>query len=375
MAALRFPRMSRYRVALVHMGAACDVAPDPRLVPVIDALRAAGLDVVAVGSGDAHSEDTRKRLRGCDGTLVWVDPLGDAGDRTALDATLRASATDSVWVSAHPDVVDTIGTKEVLVSTRTLGWGSDCHLYQDAEEFCRLFPTRLATHGIRVLKASRGNGGRTVWKVRVQREDQDTATRRPLGPEDPVLVQHAAVRDGTETSMALSQLMSQCARVYESWNGTGRLVDQEFVPSIVSGMLRCYLVGEKVIGFARQYASGTEATGPLEVRVEQSLDRGTVFGLPSAKVMYGAEEPAFAGVRHLLETDWVPGMQRLLDVATRDLPMLWDVDLVVGPTRTDGEQRFVLCEINASCVTPFPPAVPAAIARRVLERQASLGGS
>ena len=55
-----------------------------------------------------------------------------------------------------------------------------------------------------------------------------------------------------------------------------------------------------------------------------------------------------------------------------DLPALWDVDLLIG----DGSAgtRFVLCEINASCVTPFPPAAPPRIAvhvRQVMDRRAN----
>jgi hypothetical protein len=38
------------------------------------------------------------------------------------------------------------------------------------------------------------------------------------------------------------------------------------------------------------------------------------------------------------------------------LPLLWDCDFMFGPPHADGSDRFVLCEINVSSVSPFPPS-------------------
>jgi hypothetical protein len=332
---------------------------------VVEALRDAGLDVDCVSYSDTRALEVAERLRRCKGVLVWVDPLSDDGERTTLDALLRDLAGQGLWVSTHPDVVDTIGTKKVLVDTRAIGWGSDTYLYASLGEFRDRFPARLAIDGVRVLKASRGNGGRTVWKVRTD----GSGSTSIVSPEDRVLVQHAVVRDATETVMTFSELMSECERVYESWDQTECLIDQEYMPTIAQGLVRCYLVGDRVVGFARQYPHGTTARGPLDVHIDPTILGDRIFGLPSPKVMYDADEPAFAGLRFLVETQWVPGMQQLLAVETRDLPTLWDIDLLLGPASPDGSERFVLCEINTSCVIPFPPAAPAVIARHVLEHR------
>jgi len=58
-----------------------------------------------------------------------------------------------------------MGVKEVLHTTKHLGWGTDTHLYVIAEAFRTQFPERLQADGPRVLKQNRGNGGRGVWKV------------------------------------------------------------------------------------------------------------------------------------------------------------------------------------------------------------------
>jgi len=47
--------------------------------------------------------------------LVWVNPIEQGLDRSRLDPLLRDVAATGVFVSAHPDVILRMGTKEVLV--------------------------------------------------------------------------------------------------------------------------------------------------------------------------------------------------------------------------------------------------------------------
>jgi hypothetical protein len=86
--------------------------------------------------------------------------------------------------------------------------------------------------------------------------------------------------------------------------------------------------------------------------------------------MYAPDEPAFSVLRQRLETEWVPGMLELLGLVADDLPALWDVDLLLadldpGSPRGPGG-RFVLCEVNASSVIPFPPEAPSRVAAHVI---------
>ena len=46
--------------------------------------------------------------------MVWVDPIVNGRDRTVLDGLLRDVADRGVFVSAHPDVILKMGTKDVL---------------------------------------------------------------------------------------------------------------------------------------------------------------------------------------------------------------------------------------------------------------------
>jgi len=98
---------------------------------------------------------------------------------------------------------------------------------------------------------------------------------------------------------------------------------------------------------------------------------GETFGLPAAKTMFNSEAPEFQALRTRLEHEWTPQMQQVLDLRDADLPSLWDADFLFGPRPENGEDSYVLCEINASCVTPFPPGAPAVIATTVARRLAA----
>jgi hypothetical protein len=106
----------------------------------------------------------RAKLAAFDGVLVWVNPIHEGRNRANLDTLLREVTARGVWVSAHPDVILKMGTKEVLHRTRTMNWGCDTALYRTAEAMRAELPVRLAT-GPRVIKRNRGNGGQGVWKV------------------------------------------------------------------------------------------------------------------------------------------------------------------------------------------------------------------
>ena len=335
-----------------------------RLAPVFAALRKQGLSARPVVYSDAWASQARDELLGVDAVLVWVDPVSGEGERTTLDTILREAAQAGVWVGSHPDVIAKMGTKEVLYSTRELGWGSDTHLYATPAEFRRQFPARLAADGIRVLKPSRGNAGIGVWKV-ILGDGRGGAV--VPGPDNPVRVQHALVRDETTEQTTLAEAMSRAETAFAAYAGTGRLVDQVFSRRIDSGIVRAYLVGDRLVGYARQYPKGLSPDEQAANSPGPAPAVETIMGLPSHKTMYPPDEPAFARLRDLLEHEWVPGMQKILDIDTTSLPVLWDADFLFGPKTPDGEDTYVLCEINASSVMPFPPEAPAELARATRE--------
>ena len=122
-----------------------------RFKAIFAALADVGVDAEAVVCEDDVLDIVRAQLTRLDGVLVWVNPIHEGRNRANLDALLRDVAARGVWVSAHPDVVEKMGTKEVLHRTRTMSWGCNTAFYRTVEAMRTELPARLAT-GPRVIK-------------------------------------------------------------------------------------------------------------------------------------------------------------------------------------------------------------------------------
>jgi hypothetical protein len=86
-----------------------------------------------------------------------------------------------------------------------------------------------------VLKQYRGNGGNGVWRVEVI---EGTRLR----------VRHAQ-RGSSEEEMELDSFLTRCEPYFA---GDGRMLDQPYQARLVDGMVRCYLVRDRVAGFGEQ---------------------------------------------------------------------------------------------------------------------------
>src|SRR4051794_18319287 len=105
------------RVALVHRGdrSARDAGTmaKPTLTAVATGLEQAGLVAEPVVYDDDWADEVHEQLLTVQAALVWVDPITGDQDRARLDTILRAVASAGVLVSAHPDTILKIGTKDV----------------------------------------------------------------------------------------------------------------------------------------------------------------------------------------------------------------------------------------------------------------------
>jgi hypothetical protein len=297
--------------------------------------------VGSVRQRDVYSDDSvdavRAQLLELDGVLVWVNPIEHSLDRSLLDALLREVATRGVWVSAHPDVILRIATKEVLVDTREMSWGTDTRLYRSIGELSGALADRL-TSGPVVLKQHRGMGGGGVWKVE-------------LGANPPdLVVQHAAGGAPPET-IGLPAFLERCEPYFE---GDGLMVEQPFQPRLPEGMIRAYLSHDRVVGFTHQFPRGLMPPGP--------------DSRPSDKRWDSPDEPRYADLRGRIETEWVPELERVASVTGSDLPVIWDIDFLYGPKTSNGEDTYVLCEINASSTFAFPEFAMPEVARAAVAR-------
>lgn len=308
----------------------------------------------AVYSDDFYV-DVREQLLQVDTVLVWVNPIHEGRDRTVLDTMLREVAAAGVFVSSHPDIILKMGTKEILYQTKGMEWGAaDTQLYNSIENLQESLAVSLQRGEVRVLKQYRGHSGNGVWKV----EAPDLPDGQRLTSNSRVLVQHAQ-RGEVAEEIPFSEFLDRCKPYFAN---SGKMIDQRFQPRLQEGMLRCYLVHDQVAGFGFQSVNALYP--PAAGQPVHSAPQ------PGPRHYFPPTMPEAQRLKQKMEAGWIQEMQRLLDIPTHQLPVLWDADFLFGPRTAVGEDSYVLCEINVSSVAPFPnSAIPFIVAAVMKQAQ------
>jgi hypothetical protein len=308
-----------------------------RLHAMFAAFANLGVEAEPVVYADDRVERVREQLRSLNGVLVWVNPIEQGHDRSSLDPLLRTVAVEGVFVSAHPDVILRMGTKQVLVDTCEMGWGTDTRLYRSLDELRLTLLSRVAEAGPVVLKRHRGMGGNGVWKVEA-------------GDHGVVSAQHA-LGGAPPEQMTIEEFLDLCEPYFADG---GPMIEQPYQARLAEGMIRAYLSHDRVVGFTRQYPRGLMPPGE-DTR-------------PTSKRFEPASTPSYAALRDLLESAWIREMQSILGLNRHALPVIWDADFLYGPKDATGEDTFVLCEINVSSTFAFPEFAMPIVAEAALAR-------
>jgi hypothetical protein len=328
------------RVALLYPGdrAARDRSDRAasRFAALFEAFAAAGVAAEPAVWHDDFADDVSAQLHQVQAVLVWCNPIEDGRRRDRLDAVLRKVAQAGIFVSAHPEAIHRLGTKDVLFETRELPFGSDVVRIDSLAQLASELPQRLQ-HGARVLKQHRGHSGIGVW--RVERSSDGLLT-----------VQHAQ-RGSAPQRMDTPTLQATLAPYFDPAAG-GHMIDQAWQPRLAEGMVRAYLVEDRVAGF------GHQAINALHPEAAQ----------PGPRLYHGPELAGFQDLRQPLERGWVTQLCRRVGLARDQLPLLWDCDFMLGEAVPGEPQRFVLCEVNVSSVSPFPPSCIAPLVEAAIRR-------
>jgi hypothetical protein len=307
-----------------------------RFAALFDAFAAAGIAAEPAAWNDDVADAVAAQLRRVQAVLVWCNPIEGGRRRDRLDAVLREAAAHGTFVSAHPEAVLRLGTKDVLFETRDLPFGSDVARVGSLAQLRAELPQRL-NRGPRVLKQHRGHSGIGVWRVEA------------ASPER-LRVRHAQ-RGSAERDMGLSELLATLAPYFEAPAG-GHMIDQAWQPRLSEGMVRAYLVGQDVAGFGHQAVNALHPDEPQA----------------GPRLYHGPDLPQFKGLRRRLESGWIRMLRERVGLAAEHLPLLWDCDFMFGEPSESDPERYVLCEINVSSVSPFPPSCIAPLVEAVAHR-------
>jgi len=314
---------------------------DSRFARTAAALAEKGIAVEAAPYLADAVEDLREKLMRVDGVLVWINPIVDGRDRAALNNVLAEVAASGIFVSAHPNVIAKMGTKEVLFRTRTMGWGCDTRHYPTLAAMHKELPESLATGEARVLKQARGHSGDGVWKVELA-DHAGTSTASGVAPQADVRVRHAK-RGSVETTMSLAAFIAQCKPYFSRGDG---MIDQIYQRRLPDGMVRCYLVRDRVAGFGEQLVNALYPAEP-GAAVNSAPQ-------PGPRLYYPPARADLQRLKDRLEREWLDQLCSLVGVEKAQLPILWDADFLYGEKDADGADTYILCEINVSSVYPFP---------------------
>ena len=313
--------------------------------PLAEALSEVGFAPSSVLYHDDRAKLLVNDLQQYAAVLVWVDPIVQGRDRRVLDQLLADVSDRDIFVSTHPEIIQKIGTKRVLYTSRQMSWGGDTEMYTDHTDFEQRFIPSLGNSSIRVLKQYRGSSGNGVFKVYLDEADRQR-----------VCVIHAPAANEIRR-LSKEDFHAEFRGFFE--NG-GLLVNQRWAGGITNGMVRCYISGTKVAGFGYQEAIAMcPATDDPKGKVR-----------PTSRRFYFSEDCGlFQDLRKVMETTWIPQLQDIHAIDSSMLPLLWDVDLFINDVNCNqAEQKYTLCEINVSCVSPFPPSCARYIAAELKQK-------
>jgi hypothetical protein len=294
-----------------------------------------GFQVQSVLYNDEIADNLYHELTHFDAILVWINPIEQGKDRRKLDSLLVAVANHGCFVSTHPEVILKMGTKDILYKTKDIGWGSETKMYVSYEDFVERFAESIQKSGIKVLKQYRGNGGNGVYKIIKGASDKE------------VMVIHAKNSNEAQR-LSWGDFFNEFKPYFFN---QGLLIEQEWNANLANGTVRCYLSGNKVVGFGYQ-----------EINALYELDiNNTKVTLPPSRRFYLTENCGlFSDLKEVMENSWVPQLQKSQFIANEMLPVIWDADFFINNINSNtAVGKYSLCEINVSCVSPFPPsAIP-----------------
>ncbi|MFO1269417.1 MAG: Cj0069 family protein [Rubrivivax sp.] len=196
----------------------------------------------------------------------------------------------------------------------------------------------------------RGHSGIGVWRV------ETVGATEAMGGDPLQRTAEAAPCAARleEEIVDMPALLQRMATYFEPAQG-GHMIDQAWQPRLAEGMVRAYLVEDRVTGFGLQ---AVNALHPTDMQ-------------PGPRLYHGPDLSQAQLLKQQLESAWIEQLRQRVGLPREQLPLLWDCDFMLGDSAAGAAQRYVLCEINVSSVSPFPPSSIAPLVEAVKARLAA----
>lgn len=268
-------------------------------------------------------EDLYKLSKDTDAVLVWVNPVDRDIETGYFEKYLRDMKDQGKYVSSQPDAVIKIGTKKVLFELSGTRWSSNTFLHENESTFIEL-EERLNIDSFRVLKQHRGNDGIGVYKV---------------GRVDKYYIAKEA---HTNKELIFNSFDDMKNFLIGNFNISinNPIIETKWNNNLVNGVIRCYFCNKTVAGFGYQ-----EINSLYPDEVTTNIKKQRFYLTENCGI--------FKGIRGVIETEFIDDILVNLEIDQSTLPLIWDADFFINDL---AKNDIELCEINASCVSPFPPS-------------------
>ncbi|MGV6813909.1 MAG: Cj0069 family protein, partial [Phycisphaerales bacterium] len=252
---------------------------------------------------------------------------GNLEDETGYFQMLRELVANGVEGLPHPDAMIAYGAKNALTKlTDTQLVPSDTYAYYDFEDFKTTFRQNIL-NGVRVLKQNRGSTGEGIWRVELKGKPKMTADDK-LSLK--TIVRCTEAKDNHVEERPLGEFIDFCEQYIGGRNGM--IVDMPFMPRIKEGEIRVLMLRRTPVYVVHKKPAQTE-------------DAFSATLYSGAAYTYQKPEE-WPDLMAMVDKNLDLMIERLGGYA---IPLLWTADFMLD-TDQDGNDTYVLGEINASCV-------------------------
>ena len=296
--------------------------------PIIESLKKRDWSAEIVFYNDTNrGEIYRYVVEKADAYISRVNP-GNLEDETGYFQMLRELVNNGVAGLPHPDAMISYGAKnciEKLKGTNLVP--DDINTFYDFDSLKTIFPENLS-NGPRVLKQNRGSTGEGIWKVELKEADyQNFDGAIPLETE----VKLTEAKDNHVEYKTLGDFIDFCVPYLEGRGGM--ILDMPFLPRIKEGEIRVFMLRRE----------------PKNIVHKKPADTADAF---SATLFSGAkykDEPPenWPELVNLVKSNLNMIIEKL---GGYDIPLIWTLDFILDTDKETGEDKYILGEINASCV-------------------------
>jgi len=294
--------------------------------PIIDSLKKRGWTAEIIFYQDEdRGEIYRHTIEKADAYISRVNP-GNLPSEVGYFQMLRELVNHGVEGLPNPDAMTAYGAKnsvEKLKGTDIVP--EDVYTYYDFDTLKEEFPKSLK-NGVRVIKQNRGSTGEGIWRVEVLNSEK-YKNKIPLDAK----LKLTEAKDNHTEEKTLQEFLEFCIKYLEG--PKGMLLDMPFLERIKEGEIRVLMLREKVVNIVHKKPADTK-----------DAFSATLFS--GAKYRYDKPEQwpdLVKAVKNSLKTI----QQRL---GNYDLPLIWTADFILDTDKKTGKDKYVLGEINASCV-------------------------